>query len=47
MKILKLKFRNINSLAGDWKIDFTQPEFTENGSKILPNSEVKHRQIRK
>ena len=31
MKILKLKFRNINSLAGDWEIDFTQPEFSENG----------------
>jgi exonuclease SbcC len=31
MKILKLKFKNINSLAGDWEIDFTQPEFTENG----------------
>ena len=31
MKILKLKFRNINSLAGDWEVDFTQPEFTENG----------------
>ncbi|MCL1936914.1 MAG: hypothetical protein FWF52_00780 [Candidatus Azobacteroides sp.] len=31
MKILKLKFRNINSLAGDWEIDFTQPEFTETG----------------
>jgi len=31
MKILKLKFRNINSLAADWDIDFTQPEFTENG----------------
>ena len=31
MKILKLKFRNINSLAGDWEIDFTQPEFKENG----------------
>ena len=31
MKILKLKFRNINSLAGDWEIDFTQPEFIENG----------------
>jgi exonuclease SbcC len=31
MKILKLKFRNINSLAGDWEIDFTQPEFAENG----------------
>jgi exonuclease SbcC len=31
MKILKLKLRNINSLAGDWEIDFTKPEFTENG----------------
>jgi len=31
MKILNLKFRNINSLAGDWEIDFTQPQFIENG----------------
>lgn len=28
MKILKLKFRNINSLAGENEIDFTQPVFT-------------------
>ena len=31
MKILKLKFKNINSLAGNWDIDFTQPAFSENG----------------
>jgi exonuclease SbcC len=31
MKILTVKFRNINSLAGDWEIDFTKPEFLENG----------------
>jgi exonuclease SbcC len=31
MKILKLKFKNINSLAGAWEINFMQPEFTENG----------------
>ncbi len=29
MKILKLKFRNINSLAGDWSVDFTQPDFRD------------------
>jgi exonuclease SbcC len=31
MKILKLKFKNINSLLGEWQIDFTQPQFTDNG----------------
>ena len=31
MKILTLKFKNINSLAGEWEIDFSRPEFTENG----------------
>jgi len=31
MKILKLKFKNINSLAGEWEIDFTKPQFTDNG----------------
>ncbi|KAA6334304.1 Nuclease SbcCD subunit C [termite gut metagenome] len=31
MKILNLKFKNINSLAGEWKIDFTEPQFTDNG----------------
>ena len=31
MKILNLKFKNINSLSGDWEIDFTKPAFTNNG----------------
>jgi exonuclease SbcC len=31
MKLLTLHFKNINSLAGEWNIDFTKPEFTDNG----------------
>ncbi len=31
MKILSLRFKNINSLKGEWKIDFTQSPFSENG----------------
>ena len=31
MKILSLRLKNINSLKGEWKIDFTQPEFANNG----------------
>lgn len=31
MKILSLRLKNINSLKGEWKIDFTAPEFVENG----------------
>jgi exonuclease SbcC len=31
MKILQLKFKNINSLSGEWQIDFTQPPFTADG----------------
>ena len=31
MKILSLRLKNINSLKGEWKIDFTAPEFTNNG----------------
>ncbi len=31
MKILELRFKNLNSLQGEWKIDFTTPEYTENG----------------
>ena len=29
MKINSLRFRNLNSLKGEWKIDFTQAPFTE------------------
>ena len=31
MKILKLKFKNINSLYGEWTCDFTLPEYSSNG----------------
>ena len=31
MKLLNLKFKNINSLSGSWEIDFAKPEFTVNG----------------
>jgi DNA repair protein SbcC/Rad50 len=31
MKILTLRLRNLNSLKGEWKIDFTQPPFKGNG----------------
>ncbi|KJY75116.1 SbcC/MukB-like Walker B domain-containing protein [Vibrio nigripulchritudo] len=31
MKILSLRLKNLNSLKGEWKIDFTQSPFTDNG----------------
>lgn len=31
MKIISLRFKNINSLRGEWKIDFTQEPFNSNG----------------
>lgn len=31
MKILTLRFRNLNSLKGEWKIDFTAPPFADSG----------------
>ncbi|HIP94930.1 MAG TPA: hypothetical protein EYH20_06295, partial [Leucothrix sp.] len=31
MKILSLRFKNINSLRGEWKIDFSQKPFSNNG----------------
>jgi DNA repair protein SbcC/Rad50 len=31
VKILSLRFKNINSLKGEWKIDFRTPEFADNG----------------
>ncbi len=31
MKILSLRFKNLNSLKGEWSIDFTQAPFNENG----------------
>lgn len=31
MKILELRFKNLNSLYGEWVIDFTNPEYISNG----------------
>jgi len=31
MKILQLRFKNLNSLVGEWKIDFTAPEYVSEG----------------
>lgn len=31
MKILKLRFKNLNSLQGEWSIDFTSPEYVSDG----------------
>lgn len=31
MKILELRFKNLNSLYGEWVIDFTDPEYVFNG----------------
>ncbi|WMC10814.1 exonuclease subunit SbcC [Oceanimonas pelagia] len=31
MKILSLRLKNLNSLQGEWKIDFTQAPFADNG----------------
>jgi exonuclease SbcC len=31
MRILQVRFRNLNSLVGDWEIDLTHPAFTADG----------------
>ncbi len=31
MRILELRFKNLNSLYGEWGIDFTDPEYVSNG----------------
>ena len=31
MKVLELRFKNINSLYGEWIVDFTNPEYISNG----------------
>jgi exonuclease SbcC len=31
MKILSLRLKNLNSLKGEWHIDFTRPPFSDNG----------------
>jgi len=31
MRILRLRLKNLNSLKGEWQVDFTRPPFTDNG----------------
>lgn len=35
MRILQLRFRNLNSLAGEWAIDFSRPEFLADGIFLI------------
>ncbi len=35
MKILSLRFKNLNSLAGEWKIDFTDQQFDTDGLFLI------------
>ncbi len=42
MKILELRFKNINSLYGEWVIDFTDPEYA--GTEL--NAKQKDRETR-
>ncbi len=36
MKILSLRLKNLNSLKGEWKIDFTAEPFASNGLFAIP-----------
>ena len=31
MRILKLRLKNLNSLKGEWSVDFTVAPFSDNG----------------
>lgn len=31
MRILEVRFKNLNSLVGEWRIDFTHPDFVDDG----------------
>ncbi len=35
MIIKRLRFKNLNSLAGEWEIDFTQPEYVSEGIFLI------------
>ncbi len=35
MRILELRFKNLNSLYGEWSIDFTQPEYLFDGIFVI------------
>ena len=38
MKILELRFKNLNSLYGEWHIDFTRPEYLIDGIFAITGS---------
>ena len=38
MKILKLRFKNLNSLSGEWEIDFTIPDYSSDGIFAITGS---------
>ncbi|MBW2607016.1 MAG: AAA family ATPase [Deltaproteobacteria bacterium] len=38
MKILKLRFKNLNSLSGEWSIDFMTPEYVSDGIFAITGS---------
>lgn len=38
MKILSVRFQNLNSLKGEWKLDFSQSPFIENGLFAITGS---------
>ena len=38
MRILTLRLKNINSLKGEWKIDFRDPEFSQYGLFAITGS---------
>ena len=35
MKILRLSFKNLNSLAGEFSLDFTAKEYSQNGIFLI------------
>ncbi|MBD5642080.1 MAG: AAA family ATPase [Desulfovibrio sp.] len=35
MRILKVRFKNLNSLAGEWEVDFEHPAFREDGIFLI------------
>ena len=35
MRILQIRFKNLNSLAGEWTIDLTHPAFLSDGIFVI------------
>jgi len=38
MKIMNLRFKNLNSLSGEWSIDFMTPEYVSDGIFAITGS---------